>query len=150
MSALSARMLSTVVGVATLVAAGWVLGGAWWVAAGCGAAAVVAAQFDPRMTYPMVLAVLALTVAAAVEHPWLVVVVVTGAVGSIELAAGADRVTVVRRSVPVMGRVAASVAVAAALAGAVVLLGDLTWSRGDWAAIVAAAAAVVSVRLLAH
>lgn len=151
MGPVAARLTSVVAGVGAFGLAGGLLGGVWWVAAGAGATTVVASQFDHRMSYPLVLAALAATVGAAgSDHEWLVVAVVAGVIASIEFAAGADRVTVVRPTVPMAGRVAGSVMAAATLATVIVLLGDLTWSRGDWAAIVAALAAVVSVRLLAR
>lgn len=149
MSRTTCRILSAVVGVAIFAVAGWLLGGSWWLAAGLGAAASIASQVDHRVGHLVVAATLACSVgAAAAGREWLIVVVVAGSIASIELAAGADRVTAVRPSVSVLPRTASTTLGAAALAALVVLLGRVDGVVGSWTAVVAAAFAVVALRLL--
>lgn len=153
-SATTARIASVLAGVATFAVAGAVIGAWWWAAAVVGALAVIGSWVDVRergMGYLVVIAALAISVGAiAASAEWLVVVMAVGAIASIELAAAADRTTVIQPTVVVTGHLARTLTGVAILSAAIVVVGELSTDGPSWSAVAAAGAAGLSLRLLAR
>lgn len=145
------RALAGTVGVATMLGAGALAGGLWWVVAVVGAVGAAGAVRDRQFAYLQALALLGAVVGlAAVGHHWFVPLLVAGTFASIELGAAADRTTVIRRSVPDLSTVGTRVAGAALLGAAVLLLSQLPVPAMTAAVLLAAGAAVVATRVIAR
>lgn len=150
-SVVRVRVIAAACGVAATVSSGALSGGWWWAAAAMGAAGAVGAAVDRQFGFVQVLAALAGVLGlAATGHVWFVPVLIAGVIGSFELAAAADRTTVVRPAVPDLERVVPTMAAAAALSGMVLGLGALPDAAATAAVLVAAAAAVVAIRVIAR
>ena len=151
MSGILVRLLGAAVGVTAALVGGMAAGGWWWVAAGIGASASVGGILDRHLAFAQVLASLILA-AAVVDagQGWLVAAIAAGTVASIELAAAADRTSVVRPAVPNLDRVARSAAAAAALAAAVLVVGAVSTGLPAAAPVGAALAAVFAIRVIAR
>lgn len=147
----SVQWLAASVGALGAVGAGALAGGAWWIVAGVAAIASIGAVVDRQLGFAQVLASLVLVAGlVAAGQAWYVAVLAAGTLGSSELLAAADRVTVVRRDVPDLGRVARAIPGAAVLTAAVLVVGAAV---GDVPAVGAAAAAVAAtmgLRVLAR
>ncbi len=151
MSPMAARILAATAGVVTMLGAGVLAGGWTWVAAGAGAIAAAGAVFDRQLHLAQVLAALAVTVAVvATDRDWYVAVLAAGTVGSIELAALADRTNLVRPRVPRPAGALITAGVAGALTGAVLLVGQLRLPAASAGVVLAGVAAVVSLRVTAR
>ena len=143
------RMAAAGIGIGTFLGCGFVLGTWWWIPAAVGAAASAGAWLDPRTSHLAVLAGLGVVAGAIdADATALVVVVTVGFVVSLELYAVADRLSVVRPAVPVLSPVAGAGVVAAAVTSAVLIVGEVSWTRPIGAAVVAALAGALALRVL--
>ena len=150
-SAGTVRCAGAVLGAVTMLGGGWLAGGWWWVAAAAGAFAAIGAVADGQIGHAQVLAGLVLVAGVvAAGHDWYVVVLAAGTIGSMELQAAADRVTVVRPRVPDAGRVVRVVPAVALLAAAVLVIGAVTSGTPAFGAVAAAAAGVLGLRVIAR
>lgn len=151
MSAGVLRAAGVAVGVLTALAGGQAAGGWWWLATVAAIVGVLGSLSDRQLGHLVVFAALALTAGVVGAHrSWMVPVIAAGVVGSFELLAAADRVTVVRPTVAVRAEVARSTAIAAAISAAVLVLGAATTGAPVLAVAVAAAAATVALRVVAR
>ncbi len=151
MTAGRVRMLGAAIGAATMVVAGLLAGRWWWIAAAIGVLAALGSITDRQLAHAHALATLALAVGLAAEsHGWFLPLLVAGTIASIELAAAADRTTIIRSRVPgLRDAVVASVG-SAALASIVLAVGQLPAVAAAGAVLVAAAAGVVATRVIAR
>lgn len=151
MSPVLVRLAGAGVGVATVVGGGIVAGGWWWLAAAAGVVGAVGGMFDRQLAFALVLSALAL-VGGVVDsgHDWVVALLATGTVASIELAAAADRVTVVRSRVTDLGQVIRTIPAVVALSSAVLVVGNVSDGGPALAPVGAALAAVVAIRVIAR
>ena len=151
MTATNARVLGAVVGAATMAVAGVLAGAWWWVAALAGALSAVGAVVDRQLVFAQMLAVLALRVGLAVETSvWFVPLLVGGTIASVELGASADRTTIIRSRVPGPVSAATTAAIAVAVSGTVLLIGELPIVAASGSVVVAAAAAALATRVIAR
>ncbi len=151
MSVGSLRVVASTLGLGAMLVAALLSGGWWWLAAGVGAVAAVGAAADRHLGHPQVLACLATSVGLAVEgHEWFVPLLVAGTIGSIELAAAADRTSIVRPQVPGLRSAVVAGVGSAILAAMVLLAGHLPLAVVSGSVVVAAAAGVVATRVIAR
>lgn len=151
MSPVLVRLAGAGVGVATVVGGGIAAGGWWWIAAAAGVVAAAGGMFDRQLAFALVLSALALAGGAVdAGRGWVVALLAAGTIASIELAAAADRVTVVRRRVTDLAQVARTVPAVAALSSAVLVLGNVSGDGPALSPVGAALAAVVAIRVIAR
>ncbi len=113
MSPTAARAAGAAVGSAAFVAGGGAAGRWWWLVAAGGVASTVAGLSGRRAGLVQAVATVALAAGVvAAGHDAMVLALAAGVVGSLELAAAADRVNRVRTRVawPSPGRLAAALA----------------------------------------
>ena len=155
MSALHApgavQWLGASVGALSAAGAGVLAGGPWWIAAGVAAIASIGSVVDRQLGFAQVMASLVLVGGlVAAGHGWYVAVLAAGTLGSSELLAAADRMSVVRSEVPDLGRVARTVPAAAVLSAGVLVVGAGVADVPAVGAAVAAVAATMGLRVLAR
>ncbi len=151
MTVLRTRLAGAAIGVVVGLAAGGLVGGWWWMAAAAVAAASIGGVLDRQLAFVQVLGSLALVAGAvAAGHDWFVVVLAAGTVASIELAATADRATVVRPRGVGFDRVAVAVVIAAVVATGVLVVGAASTGGPTGGVLVAAAAALLATRVIAR
>ena len=145
------RSLAATVGAVTALGGGALAGGWWWAVAGIAAVASVGAVTDRQLGFGQVLASLVLVAGVvAAGHDWYVAVLAAGTIGSFELLAAADRVTLVRPEVPDLAWVARMVPSAALLAGALLVVGAVSRDLPATGVVVAALAATLGLRVVAR
>lgn len=138
-------------GAVVLLGAGLLAGDWWWAPAALGSIAAAGAVVDRQLGNAQVLAALVLVAGVvAVGRDWYVVVLAGGTIGSIELLARVDRLSVVREQIPDLAGVARVVPGVALLAGGVLLVGAISMEVPAGGAVVGAAAAVLGLRVMAR
>lgn len=143
------RSIAAAIGAGTFLGCGWALGTVWWIPAGIGAAAVAGSWLDHRLASVAVLASLGVVAGAIdADTPALIVVITVGLVAAVELFAVADRISIVRPSVSALPPVLGGAVTAGGVTAAVVAVGAVDGTRPIGAAIVAAVAAAVALRVL--
>ena len=150
-SATAVRCAAGALAAVAPLGAGVLAGGWWWSVAVVGALAGIGAATDRHLGHPQVLATLVLVAGVvATDHEWYVTVLAAGTIGSTELQAAADRITLVRPRVPDVGRALAVTAAAALAAAAVLVIGVISSGVPAAGAVVAALATVVALRVIAR
>ncbi|WP_436793331.1 hypothetical protein [Actinospongicola halichondriae] len=145
------RIVAASVGVSSSLVAGVLAGGWWWVVAVVGAVAAAGSVADRHLGHAQVLSCLVVSVGLAAEgRAWFVPLLVAGVIGSIELAAAADRTTIIRRHVPGVRPAILAACGSALVAGAVLLVGHVPLAVVSGSVVVAAAAGVVATRVIAR